>query len=180
MNCSFLEAKMFNFATNYYLCTCLVRDIYMKKIVLLFLVLCCAATGYSMDIESTMPSDTLYVASADIDDVATTDTAVSETPKKKNFFNKVIDYFADANKKNDKKFDFSVIGGPHYSSDTQLGLGLVGAGLYRIDRSDTIMQPSNVSIFGDVSTVGFFLLGVRGNNFFPKDRFRLNYNAYLF
>ena len=42
------------------------------------------------------------------------------------------------------------------------------------------MQPSNVSIFGDVSTVGFFLLGVRGNNFFPKDRFRLNYNAYLF
>ena len=83
---------MFNFATNYYLCTCLVRDIYMKKIVLLFLVLCCEATGYSMDIESTMPSDTLYVASADIDDVATTDTAVSETPKKKSFFNKVIDY----------------------------------------------------------------------------------------
>ena len=55
----------------------------MKKIVLLFLVLCCEATGYSMDIESTMPSDTLYVASADIDDVATTDTAVSETPKKR-------------------------------------------------------------------------------------------------
>ena len=99
----------------------------------------------------------------------------------RNFFKKFLDYFNDANKpKQNKKFDFSIIGGPHYSSDTKLGLGLVAAGLYRMDKNDTITQPSNVSLYGDVSTVGFYLLGVRGNNLFPKEKYRLDYNLYFF
>ena len=53
------------------------------------------------------------------------------TVRKRSFFNKFLDYFNDANKnKKHKKFDFSIIGGPHYSTDTKLGLGLVAAGLY--------------------------------------------------
>lgn len=101
--------------------------------------------------------------------------------KKKNFWEKFIAYFGDANKeKKNKKFDINFIGGPHYSTDTKLGLGLVGAGLYRMDRSDTILQPSNVSLFSDVSTVGFYLLGIRGTNIFPKDRYRLNYMLYFY
>ena len=48
------------------------------------------------------------------------------TVQKKSFFTKFLDYFNDANKnKKQKKFDFSIIGGPHYSTDTKLGLGLV-------------------------------------------------------
>ena len=69
-----------------------------------------------------------------------------------------------------------MIGGPHYSSDTKFGLGLVAAGLYRTDRNDSILPPSNVSLYGDVSTVGFYLLGVRGNHLFPQEKYRLNYN----
>lgn len=100
---------------------------------------------------------------------------------KKSLWNKIISYFDDSNKeKTNKKFDFSIIGGPHYSSDTQFGLGLVGAGLYRMDKNDTILPPSNVSLFGDLSTVGFFLVGIRGNNIFPKDKYRLNYTIYLY
>lgn len=99
----------------------------------------------------------------------------------RNFFKKFLDYFNDANKpKQNKKFDFSIIGGPHYSSDTKLGLGLVAAGLYRMDKNDTITRPSNVSLYGDISTVGFYLLGVRGNNLFPKENYRLDYNLYFF
>ena len=79
-----------------------------------------------------------------------------------------------------KKFDVSVIGGPHYSSDTKFGLGLVAAGLYRTDRNDSLLPPSNVSLYGDVSTVGFYLLGVRGNHLFPQDKYRLNYNLYFY
>ena len=46
----------------------------------------------------------------------------------------ILDYFNDANKnKQHKRFDFSVIGGPHYASDTKFGLGMVAAGLYRTD-----------------------------------------------
>ena len=93
--------------------------------------------------------------------VATSDSLQT----KRSFFKKFLDYFNDANKeKKNKKFDFSVIGGPHYSSDTKFGLGLVAAGLYRTDRNDSILPPSNVSLYGDVSTVGFYLLGVRGNS----------------
>ena len=91
------------------------------------------------------------------------------TVRKRSFFNKFLDYFNDANKnKKHKKFDFSIIGGPHYSTDTKLGLGLVAAGLYRSDKNDTILPPSNVSLFGDVSTVGFYLLGIRASIFFHK------------
>ncbi len=109
-----------------------------------------------------------------------TDTTAADTVKK-GFFRKVVNYFADANKNTkQKKFDFSIIGGPHYSDDTKLGLGLVAAGLYRMDQADSLITPSNVSIYGDISTTGFYLLGVRGNNIFPKDKYRLNYNLYFF
>lgn len=98
----------------------------------------------------------------------------------KNFIDKVLAYFDDSNKeKENKKFDFSIIGGPHYSSDTQLGLGLVAAGLYRND-NDTVLPPSSVSLYSDVSTIGFYLLGVRGTHLFPNDKYRINYNLYFY
>ena len=103
------------------------------------------------------------------------------TIKKKSFFTRFLDYFNDANKnKKHKKFDFSVIGGPHYNSDIKLGLGLVAAGLYRTCQTDTLLPPSNVSLFSDVSTVGFYLLGIRGTNIFPQDKYRLKYTVYFF
>lgn len=113
------------------------------------------------------------------DSVAT--VAADTTVRKKGFINKVFAYFNDANKTDySKKFDFSIIGGPHYSTDTKLGLGLVAAGLYRTDRNDTILPPSNMSLFGDVSTVGFYMLGVRGLHIFPHDRYRLDYTLYFY
>ncbi len=113
------------------------------------------------------------------DSVATVEA--DTTVRKKGFINKVLAYFNDANKTDySKKFDFSIIGGPHYSTDTKLGLGLVAAGLYRTDRNDTILPPSNMSLFGDVSTVGFYMLGVRGLHIFPHDRYRLDYTLYFY
>ena len=61
----------------------------------------------------------------------TTTQHKDSTVQKRTFFKKFLDYFNDANKdKNHKKFDFSIIGGPHYSTDTKLGLGLVGSGAF--------------------------------------------------
>lgn len=56
-------------------------------------------------------------------DILSADTSLSVgQPAKRSFFKKFLDYFNDANKeKKNKKFDFSVIGGPHYSSDTRPG-----------------------------------------------------------
>lgn len=99
-----------------------------------------------------------------------------------NFFRRFYRYFESANedKTMTKKFDFSIIGGPHYSADTKLGLGLVAAGLYRVDKTDLTIPPSNISFFGDVTTTGFYLLGIRGNTLFKGAKYRLDFNAYFF
>lgn len=100
---------------------------------------------------------------------------------RKSWVNRILDYFNDSNKnKKHKRFDFSVIGGPHYASDTKFGLGLVAAGLYRTDPNDSILPPSNVSLYGDVSSVGFYMLGVRGNHIAPKGRYRIDYHLYFY
>ena len=99
----------------------------------------------------------------------------------KSWVNRILDYFNDSNKnKKHKRFDFSVIGGPHYASDTKFGLGLVAAGLYRTDPNDSILPPSNVSLYGDVSSVGFYMLGVRGNHIAPKGRYSIDYHHYFY
>ncbi len=112
--------------------------------------------------------------------IYSSDSVVSLTDSikpRRNIFSRIISYFDDTNKpKPKKKFDISFIGGPHYSSDTQLGVGLMAAGNYYM-KGDTTQMPSNVSLYGDISTVGFYLLGIRGNNIFPDDRMRLEYNV---
>jgi len=109
-----------------------------------------------------------------------TDTIASEA-NKKNFLTKVLDYFKDSNKeKPAKKFDFSFLGGPHYSSDTGVGLGLLAAGYYRNNLADTVTSPSMVSLYGDISSVGFYLIGIRGYHIFSKDKYRLNYKLYFY
>lgn len=115
-------------------------------------------------------------------ELVTRDSLNNTTDTLKNgFFHRLYRYFEQSNKvKEEKKFDFSIIGGPHFSSDTKLGLGVVASGLFRIDREDKTISPSNISLYGDVTTTGFYLLGIRGNMIFPKDRFRANINMYFF
>ena len=121
------------------------------------------------------------MAAAEPVDTAAVDTSAVKTTHKRGFMTRFLDYFNDANKeKKNKRFDFSIIGGPHYSTDTKLGIGLVAAGLYRTDPTDSLSAPSNVSLFGDVSTVGFYMLGVRGTHKFPRDTHRIDYTLYFY
>ena len=88
--------------------------------------------------------------------IASIDTLLSPEPKvqKLNIFQKVVKYFNDSNEpRPEKKFDFGIIGGPHYSSTTKLGLGIVASGTYRM-RRDSLTQLSNVSLYGDATTTG--------------------------
>ena len=56
----------------------------------------------------------------------------------------------------------------------------MAAGLYRTNPNDTILPPSNVSLFSDVSTVGFYMLGIRGTHIFPQDKYRADYTVYFY
>jgi len=100
--------------------------------------------------------------------------------KQPNLIQRVINYFDDSNKEQEyKKFDFSVIGGPHYSSDTSFGIGLVAAGNYRRDLNDTITPPSNVSVYGDISVTLYYKVGIEGNHIGRNDSWRVDYDVYF-
>lgn len=104
----------------------------------------------------------------------TAQSQITEPPKKKGLIAKFKEYLAESNKpRSDKAFDFSIIGGPHYSSDRGFGVGLVAAGLYSTDRADTLLQPSNVALTFDVTTNKYFSVGLNDLTIFKGDRRRL-------
>ena len=114
---------------------------------------------------------------------AVPDTLLSEQERhdiiyhRPSFIQKIYRYFAESNDvKPAKKFDFSVIGGPYYSSDTKLGIGIVAAGLYRRNLNDTINPAGQVNIYGDISITGYFKVGVRGSQFFSGQKYRMAYD----
>lgn len=99
-------------------------------------------------------------------------------PERPTLVQKLINYFSSANEvKPTKKFDFSFIGGPYYSSDTKLGIGLVAAGLYRRNLADTINPAGQFNLYGDVSITGYYKVGVRGLQYFSGKKYWLNYDA---
>lgn len=98
----------------------------------------------------------------------------TEPAKKKGLIARFIEYLGESNKpKSDKALDFSIIGGPHYSSDRGFGIGLVAAGLYSTDRSDSLLQPSNVALTFDATTNKYFTVGLANITIFPQDKRRL-------
>ena len=118
------------------------------------------------------------LAAADRDTVPTPQPEQEAKKHGKNFIGKVIDYFGKANKgKKTRGMDFTIIGGPYYHSDMGLGIGLVASGLYRTTDADSVLPPSNASLFGKISTKGFASIGIRGTHLAPADRYRITYIA---
>lgn len=108
-------------------------------------------------------------------DSAATATADSVVPRK-GIVGRVIDYFGNANKtRTDGKMDFSIIGGPYYTSEMGLGLGIVASGIYGQGVDNPDCPPSNLSFFGKISTKKFGSLGVRGTHISRNESYRINY-----
>lgn len=145
----------------------------MKKTLLIFLSCLPALTGFGL--------------ASGVDSVKTeVPTEAVDSTKKEGFINRIIDYFSSANIPHpEKKLDISFIGGPHYSSESGFGLGLVGAGLYYSQRDSAGMPtadalPSSVALKADVTTGQLYKIGAEGYHIFAKDRFRINYDGYFY
>lgn len=95
----------------------------------------------------------------------------------KGVFRKIYNYFAQSStdKSYTKPFDVTFVGAPTYSSSTGLGLGIMTAGLYRIDKQNLALPPSTVSIFARATLKGVYTVGIEGVNIFKDDRDRLLY-----
>lgn len=107
-----------------------------------------------------------------------TDSIATDTipAQKMNIIQKIIKYFDDSNKPpSDKKVDFSIIGGPAYSNDTKLSLGLLGAALYTSGGDRETTSQSNASLYTEFSITGYYNVGIRGIHYTPNDQWRMNY-----
>lgn len=98
---------------------------------------------------------------------------------KRNLIEKIKYYFDHTNDVKDdyKKFDWSVIGGPYYSSDVHFGIGLVASAQYRTSMTDSLLRPSNAAIKAQVSTTLFYSFSLSGEHIFPGNRWILDYKA---
>lgn len=143
---------------------------------LLILTGCCIRIGHAQEAVCVRGGDTLRYRYTPL----AADTAAAAAPVKKgNIFHRIVDYFSQStiDRTFEKKIDFTFAGGPSYSKNTSLGIGLLAAGLYRIDRTDSVTQPSNVSIFASGSISGFYSVGVTGNNVWDHNAQRVNYSV---
>ncbi len=151
---------------------------YLRSALLALLMLCVAPVHTYAD------TCTCTAAQTQTDSVGVgeeTDTlALTAQKEKRGVWKKLGDYFRNSNKQSpSKKIDFGFIPGPNYSGTTGLGLGLLGTATYSTDRSDSTLARSNAAVYSNMTTAGFFLIGLRGNHIFPHDRYRLDYKLNL-
>lgn len=111
-----------------------------------------------------------------INDQSVVDTARIAEPQEKRK-NTLINrmFFGHIDRTHERKLDFSFVVAPSYTQEGSFGIGGIASGLYRLDRSDSIMQPSDISISGNASIKGFFALNATGNNLFRGNKSRLSY-----
>ncbi|MFV0417296.1 MAG: BamA/TamA family outer membrane protein [Dysgonomonas sp.] len=116
-----------------------------------------------------------------IDQVLTTyneniaDTIKSKEQKKDSYWNRLI--HGNIDRSYEKKIDITFAGAPSYTREASFGVGGMATGLYRLDRKDSIMPPSDITLVFNASVKGFFALEARGNNYFKGNKTLLSYNV---
>jgi hypothetical protein len=75
----------------------------------------------------------------------------------------------------EKKIDLNFIVMPSYTREGSFGLGGGVTGLYRLDKTDSIMQPSDITIIANATINGVLSLQTYGNTHFPGRRLRFSH-----
>lgn len=95
----------------------------------------------------------------------------------KGYWNNLV--YGNVDKTFEKKMDMSFVIAPSYTREGSFGIGGAATALYRLDRTDSIMQPSDMILSGNASVNGFYSLCVTGNNLFKGNKCRLTYQLAL-
>lgn len=93
--------------------------------------------------------------------------------KFKKYWNSLVN--GNVDRTYEKKVDMSYAVAPCYTREGGVGIGVGATGLYRLDRRDSTMQPSDFSVTGSMAVKGFYGITVKGNNNFKGNRTRLSY-----
>lgn len=109
--------------------------------------------------------------------LAQSESEPDESVRKTGFFNRIVDYFSRSNQPDTiHKFDISFIGGPFYTKESSVGIGLVAAGIYKKDPRDIEKINGQVNLYGKISVKGFFKVGIEGTQYFGNKSGQLLYD----
>lgn len=144
--------------------------------IVVLLLCCCSAMGQAAaGVDSVALAEASQeVATASVQELATATDGVPA--KKDNIFKKFIAQLLMGNKDKtfEKPIDISFAAYPSYTNEASFGLGAMVSGLYRIDRRDSLLLPSDVKLLAGVSLTGQYYVSIEGHNFFNR-KHRLNY-----
>lgn len=108
--------------------------------------------------------------------VAQEDSLLIYSPKgKDNYWNRLVNGHVD--RTFERTLDVSFAGAPSYTREAGFGVGGMATGLYRVDRTDSIMSPSDVTLVFNASLNGFYSLEARGNHYFRGRKTLLSYEV---
>ncbi|MDR2036342.1 MAG: outer membrane protein assembly factor [Bacteroidales bacterium] len=103
------------------------------------------------------------------------DSLQSVKVPKDNYWRRLI--YGHIDRTFEKKLDLSFVVAPSYTREASFGIGGMATGLYRLDRTDSLMMPSNITLTFNASVKGFYALAVEGNNNFKGNKSRLSYQV---
>lgn len=100
----------------------------------------------------------------------------SVAPKKDNIIKKFFRQLLQGNKDRtfEKPIDISFAAYPTYTTESSLGIGAMVSGLYRTNKVDSTLLPSDVKLQASISLTGQYSVSIEGHNFFDR-RQRLSY-----
>lgn len=153
----------------------------VKRVVYIILLSLCCCVAMAQDNArqwsiAPLPAPDVPTEIEDVDVSAHIDSAAVR--KKDNIIVKFVKQLLMGNKDRtfEKAIDLSFAVYPSYSNESSFGLGGMVSGLYRIDKTDSILHPSDVKLLAGVSLTGQYNVSIEGHNFFDRYQ-RLNYKV---
>ena len=147
----------------------------MKRVRLFFVFLIVAVSALAQDY---VPADSAMVDSLVPKEIITQQPGVfSQLFKRENKFTRYLVGLIAGNEDHtfDKKMDINFIVMPSYTREGSFGIGGGATGLFRLDKSDRTMAPSDITLIGNVTLNGLVSISAYGNNLFPGGRLRHSY-----
>jgi outer membrane protein assembly factor BamA len=144
----------------------------LRRIAILLLLVAHVATAVAQN-------DSILVAGKDTVAYRYTPINIAVPQQRETGWQRFVKYMAEStvDRSFERKVDMTIIPTIYYAPSTSVGIAVVAAGLYRLDKQNRTISPSDFSVYATASLTGYYNIGIRGNNIFRNDDRRLIYNA---